>query len=126
MVIFTLQFWRVNYKIASDIRAKITLIPFFSRIMTPSTPAKRPKSGSMTMVFESYYGQYSLQILTQLSIYENMVGQHKTHPKGILDLWDRIEEEWNRIEPSVCQELIESMPRRVAGVIEAEGGYTKD
>jgi transposase len=53
------------------------------------------------------------------------LGEYKTPPKGILELWERIEEEWNKIEPSVCQGLIESMPRRVAAVIKAKGGYTK-
>ena len=33
--------------------------------------------------------------------------------KGILDLWERIQEEWYKIEVGECQRLIESMPRRV-------------
>jgi transposase len=41
------------------------------------------------------------------------------------ELWERVEAEWNKIEPKVCQDLIESMPRRVQAVIEAKGGYTK-
>ena len=43
----------------------------------------------------------------------------------MLELWERIEKDWNDIEPAVCQGLIESMPRRVAAVIKAKGGYTK-
>ena len=46
-------------------------------------------------------------------------------PKGILELWERVEGEWDKIDARVCQNLIESMPRRVAAVLEAEGGYTK-
>jgi hypothetical protein len=33
--------------------------------------------------------------------------------------------EWNAIKPEVCQNLIESMPRRVRAVYKAKGGYTK-
>jgi hypothetical protein len=46
-------------------------------------------------------------------------------PGGILELWERIEKVWNEIKPEVVQNLIESMPRRVAAVIRAKGGYTK-
>jgi DDE superfamily endonuclease len=44
--------------------------------------------------------------------------------KGILDLWERIQEEWYKIEVGECQRLIGSMPRRVQEVIKAKGGYT--
>ena len=33
--------------------------------------------------------------------------------------------EWDKIEPEVYQNLIESMPRRVAAVVKAKGGHTK-
>ena len=45
--------------------------------------------------------------------------------RGILELWERVEEEWEAIPASVCRDLVESMPRRVAAVIRAKGGYTK-
>ena len=46
-------------------------------------------------------------------------------PKGMTELWERVEREWNAIDASVCQNLISSMPRRIAEVIRAKGGYTK-
>jgi hypothetical protein len=52
------------------------------------------------------------------------LSDYNTPPNGILELWDRIQEEWEKIGPEVCQNLIESMPRRIAAVIEAKGGYT--
>jgi hypothetical protein len=33
--------------------------------------------------------------------------------------------EWEEIAVKQCQKLIESMPRRVQGVLKAKGGYTK-
>jgi transposase len=53
------------------------------------------------------------------------LGEYERPPSGILELWERIEEEWGKIEPSVCQNLIESMPRRVEAVLKAKGSYTK-
>ena len=53
------------------------------------------------------------------------LGEYETPPAGITGLWERVEKEWNNIPASVCQNLIESMPRRVAAVLAANGGYTK-
>ena len=53
------------------------------------------------------------------------VADYEVPPKGILDLWDRVQEEWDQIGPEVCQNLIESMPRRIEAVLKAKGGYTK-
>ena len=43
----------------------------------------------------------------------------------MIELWERVEVEWNKIGPEVCQNLIKSMPRRVQAVLEAKGGFTK-
>jgi len=53
------------------------------------------------------------------------LAEYEYPPKGILELWARIEEEWDKIPVEVCQGLIESMPRRVHAVIKANGGHTK-
>jgi len=53
------------------------------------------------------------------------LADYDTPPKGILELWERVQEEWEEIGPEVCQNLIESMPRCVEAVIKAKGGYTK-
>ena len=50
---------------------------------------------------------------------KRILGGYETPPTGILDLWDRVQEVWDKIDPEVCQDLIESMPRRVQAVIEA-------
>ena len=48
--------------------------------------------------------------------------------KGAADLEqliDAIKESWDVIEDEVLEELINSMPRRIAAIIDAEGWYTK-
>ena len=50
--------------------------------------------------------------------YENP--SHSLH-----ELWGRVEREWDVIDKSVCQGLIESMPRHVAAVLKAKGGYAE-
>lgn len=46
-------------------------------------------------------------------------------PSGVWELWERVVEVWNNIPPEVCQNLIESIPRRLEAVIKAKGGHTK-
>jgi len=53
------------------------------------------------------------------------LGKYERAPGGILELWERVQVEWEKIESEVCQNLIESMPRRVAAVVKAKGGHTK-
>jgi transposase len=53
------------------------------------------------------------------------LGKHENPPGGIVELWQRIEQEWEEITPKQCQDLIESMPRRMSAVIAAKGGPTK-
>jgi transposase len=53
------------------------------------------------------------------------LGEYERPPNRMIELWERVEKEWNRIDTMVCQNLIESMPRRVAAVMKAKGGYTK-
>jgi transposase len=55
---------------------------------------------------------------------KRVLGTYDQHPRGILELWDRVQAKWE-IEPQVCQDLIESMPRRIAAVIKDKGGVPK-
>ena len=49
---------------------------------------------------------------------------YDTPPRGIIDLWERVEAEWNKIEASDCQRLVESLPRRIEAVINSKGKWT--
>ena len=51
--------------------------------------------------------------------------QYNIPAKGVCELWERVVDEWNEIRPDVCQNLIESMPRRIQAVISANGGHTR-
>ena len=53
------------------------------------------------------------------------LGEYSRMAKGVWELWERVAEVWNEIPPEVCQNLIESMPRRLKAVIKAKGGHTK-
>lgn len=53
------------------------------------------------------------------------LNENEVPPKGIHELWERVEKEWNAIPKEVVQNLIASMPRRCAAVIKAKGGHTK-
>src|SRR6266850_834355 len=53
------------------------------------------------------------------------LAKYPTAPKGVWEMWERAVEVWDNIPPEVCQNLIESMPRRLEAVIKAKGGHTK-
>ena len=44
---------------------------------------------------------------------KKQLSDHKACLSGILELWERVEKEWEEIKSEVCQNLIESMPRRL-------------
>jgi hypothetical protein len=56
---------------------------------------------------------------------KRQLDQYSTAPKGVWEIWERVVEEWDKIPAEVCQNLIESMPRRLEAVIKARGGHTK-
>ena len=51
--------------------------------------------------------------------------EYEEPPKGILELWERVEKEWEAIPAELVQNLIESMRRHVEAVYKAHVGYTK-
>jgi hypothetical protein len=53
------------------------------------------------------------------------VESYAEEPKGIEELWKRVQEQWDNIDNCECQKLIESIARRVEAVIRARGGYRK-
>lgn len=56
---------------------------------------------------------------------KNRLQEYEEPPKGVLELWERVQVEWEKIPAEVCQNLIESMPRRIAALCKAKGGYIK-
>jgi transposase len=46
-------------------------------------------------------------------------------PRSADDLWTAIEEEWEGIPQSVCQNLIKTMPERIRDLRKAKGGFTR-
>ena len=60
-----------------------------------------------------------------LQYLKKRLGDYETPPGEILKLWERIQEEWEKILAQVCQNLVESMTKRVAAVIKARGGHTR-
>ena len=50
---------------------------------------------------------------------------YDTPASGMLELWERVQEVWEKVTPQQCQDLIESMPRRIQACIRKKGGPTK-
>ena len=56
---------------------------------------------------------------------KRQLNRYEKASSGILELWERVQDEWWKIPPKTCQDLIESMPRRCEAVIRAKGRWTK-
>ena len=112
---FTWWFWKKTFKLALGIMTNLLLILSSSRTMTQSTPVRRCRSGSRMVVWRCFHGQHNPQNPLE-HLWDHLkrrLGEHEKAPGGILELWERVEEEWNKIDTAVCQNLIESMPRRI-------------
>lgn len=53
------------------------------------------------------------------------LNQFQTPAKGMLELWERIQQVWNDIDVQTCKNLISSMPSRMEAVVKAKGKWTK-
>ena len=53
------------------------------------------------------------------------LNEYPEPPKGILELWERVQAEWEAIPKEVVQNLICSMPDRIEAVIKSKGDVTK-
>jgi hypothetical protein len=51
--------------------------------------------------------------------------EYPNPPKGILELWERVETEWEKIPVDMCQKLIASMPDCIRAVYKAKGAWKK-
>ena len=56
---------------------------------------------------------------------KNELKKYNDEPKGVNELWDRINLVWNRIPVKLCEDLVNSMPKRINLVKKAKGSYTK-
>lgn len=50
---------------------------------------------------------------------------YSTKAKGVHELWERIDKEWNSFTEMECRRYIDSMPDRIRAVLEAKGGPTR-
>jgi hypothetical protein len=59
------------------------------------------------------------------SLLKRRLNSYQTAPSGLIELWERIEEQWNKITVDDCRRVIDSMPDRIEAVIKAKGLWTK-
>jgi hypothetical protein len=59
------------------------------------------------------------------AILEKRLNQYDAPPKGIFELWSRVEETFPSIIVDDCKRIIESMPKQIATVLKSKGKWTK-
>ena len=52
------------------------------------------------------------------------LNEYENPPKGMLELWDRIQAKWEQLDAEVCKKLVASMPHRISAVLKAKGKWT--
>ena len=58
-------------------------------------------------------------------VLERRVRKHKPLPRNQDNLWQILQEEWLKLDIDICNNLVDSMPRRIAAVIANKGNPTK-
>ena len=53
------------------------------------------------------------------------LAKYETDPRRIFNMRQPNETELSKIPPKICCNLVESIPRRIAEVLNAKGSYTK-
>ena len=54
---------------------------------------------------------------------KKQLAKYEKEPKGIHELWEHIQVEWNRIPREVCDNLIASMPKRIKALWKVKGEH---
>ncbi|KAG0781346.1 hypothetical protein G6F21_011690 [Rhizopus arrhizus] len=89
------------------------------------------KHGGGSLIIVTYIDDWSAQspdlnpiehlwhhLKLKLSLYDKKA-------KGVHELWERVEKEWNSFDKEVCRRYIDTMPARIKAAIDAKGGSTK-
>jgi transposase len=58
-------------------------------------------------------------------VLKQALNRYKKPASGMLELWDRVQLEWEKISKETCLKFIDSMPKRMSAVIKAKGSWTK-
>jgi len=94
----------------------------------PQLASIRPRNGSKPWIHTLPWPAQSPDLNPIEHLWDDLkrrLGRYEVPPNGMIQLGSVVEKEWNVIDGQVCQNLIESMPRRIAAVLKARGGYTK-
>ena len=66
------------------------------------------------------------QIENSWDYLKRKLAEYNEPPQGMIELWERVEAEWEKIPQDICTKLIDTMPKRIKAVIKTKWvGYTK-
>lgn len=104
---------------------KIVFQQDFSRVHTARLSREAFESNDVELLPWVPYSPDLNPIEHLWAFLKSKIGGLKTRPNCIEDLKRSAIDEWNRISPSVCQSLVNSMQSRIREVIASNGGPTR-
>src|SRR5258708_24800798 len=128
ILISTATSWGMNFKGLWIIMANPPVMSSSSKMVTQNT-SKKTKKWLEDHEFEVMRWPAQSPDLNPIEhlwhYIKSRLWEYEEPPNSIQTLWERVQVEWDKIPAKVCQDLIESMPRRGEAVFKAKGGYTK-
>ncbi|KAG1134776.1 hypothetical protein G6F38_013136 [Rhizopus arrhizus] len=76
----------------------------------------------------NYFDDWPARILAPNPLYHHLklkLSLYDKKAKGVYELWERVEKEWNFFDKQVCRRYIDTMSARNKAVIDVNGGSTK-
>ncbi len=92
--------------------------------MTQNTRPRQQRSGSRRSTLRSWSGLASLQTFIPWNIWELKVRVAKRQPRNLNDLERICKEEWDKIPPEMCANLVANYKKHLTSVIANKGFAT--
>jgi transposase len=58
------------------------------------------------------------------ALLKRRLSEYEAAPSGLVELWERVQDVWNKISQQDCLKVIDSMPDRIQAVLKARGRWT--
>ena len=58
------------------------------------------------------------------ALVKRRLNEYESPPSGLVELWERVQDIWNKVTQEECLKVIDSMPSRIQALLKAKGRWT--